>query len=165
MTKSLLRTDKEIAEIYKCHMIMVYRVCFAYMKNSADTEDAVQDTFYKLINSGMEFESEEHEKAWLIRVAMNVCKNSLRHWFRKREDFADYENLQSTENIEIDETFEVVMGLPEKYKTVVYLYYYEGYTTPEISDILGRPQSTIRNYLHEARGVLKEKIGGDFNEE
>lgn len=165
MTKSLLRTNKEIAEIYKRQMKTVYRVCFAYMKNPSDTEDAVQDTFYKMIKSGVAFESEEHEKAWLIRTATNVCKNSVKHWFRKRVDLSDYENLLSTENIEIDDTFEVVMSLPDKYKTVVYLYYYEGYKTPEISNILQKPQSTIRNYLHEARGVLKEKLGGDFNEE
>jgi RNA polymerase sigma factor (sigma-70 family) len=165
MTKSLLRTSKEIAEIYKRQMKTVYRVCFAYMKNPSDTEDAVQDTFYKMIKSGVAFESGEHEKAWLIRTATNVCKNSIKHWFRKRADLADYENLLSTGNIEIDDTFEVVMSLPDKYKTVVYLYYYEGYKTPEISNILQKPQSTIRNYLHEARGVLKEKLGGDFNEE
>jgi RNA polymerase sigma-70 factor (ECF subfamily) len=134
------------------------------MKNPSDTEDAVQNTFYKMIKSGVAFESEEHEKAWLIRTATNVCKNSVKHWFRKRVDLVDYENLLSTENIEIDDTFEVVMGLPDKYKTVVYLYYYEGYTTPDISIILQKPQSTIRNYLHEARGILKEKLGGDFNE-
>ncbi|TJX13475.1 RNA polymerase sigma factor [Tissierella creatinini] len=165
MTKSLLRTNKEIAEIYKRQMKTVYRVCFAYMKNPSDTEDAVQDTFYKMIKSGVAFESEEHEKAWLIRTATNVCKNSVKHWFRKRADLADYENLLSTGNIEIDDTFEVVMSLPDKYKTVVYLYYYEGYKTPEISNILQKPQSTIRNYLHEARGILREKLGGDFNEE
>lgn len=164
MAKSLLRTNKEIAEIYKRQMKTVYRVCFAFMKNPSDTEDAVQNTFYKMIKSGVAFESEEHEKAWLIRTATNVCKNSVKHWFRKRVDLVDYENLLSTENIEIDDTFEVVMGLPDKYKTVVYLYYYEGYTTPDISIILQKPQSTIRNYLHEARGILKEKLGGDFNE-
>ena len=164
MAKSLLRTNKEIAEIYKRQMKTVYRVCFAFMKNPSDTEDAVQNTFYKMIKSGVAFESEEHEKAWLIRTATNVCKNSVKHWFRKRVDLVDYENLLSTENIEIDDTFEVVMGLPDKYKTVVYLYYYEGYTTPDISIILQKPQSTIRNYLYEARGILKEKLGGDFNE-
>jgi RNA polymerase sigma-70 factor (ECF subfamily) len=164
MTKSLLRTDKEIAEIYTRHVKTVYRVCFAYMKNSADTEDAVSDTFYKMIKSGTVFESEEHEKAWLIRTATNVCKNSLRHWFRKSDDLASCENLQSAENIEIDDTLEAVMGLPDKYKTVLYLYYYEGYSTPEISRILEKPQSTIRNHLHEARGILKERIGGDFHE-
>lgn len=165
MAKSLLRTDKEIADIYQRQMKTVYRVCFAYMKNPADTEDAVQDTFYKMIKSSPAFESEEHEKAWLIRTAVNVCKNSVRHWFRKHDDLADYENLQGAENIEIDDTFEVVMDLPDKYKTMVYLYYYEGYTTPEISNILQKPQSTIRNCLSEARGVLREKLGGDFNEE
>lgn len=165
MAKSLLRTDKEIAEIYKRNMKTVYRVCFAYMKNPSDTEDAVQDTFYKLIKSGTIFENEEHEKAWLIRAATNACKNTLRYWFRRHQDLADYENLQGAGSIEIDDTFDVVMGSPDKYKAVIYLYYYEGYTTPEISNILGKPQSTIRNYLHEARGVLKEKLGGDFNEE
>lgn len=164
MIKSLLCTDKEIAEIYTRQMRTVYRVCFAYMKNSADTEDAVQDTFYKMMKSGATFESVEHEKAWLIRTAVNVCKNSVRHWFRKHEDLTDYENLQGVGNVEIDTTFEVVMGLPDKYKTVVYLYYYEGYTTPEISNILKKPQSTIRNYLHEARAVLKERLGDEFNE-
>lgn len=80
MSKSLLRTDKEIAEIYKRHSKTVYRICFAYMKNPTDTEDAVQDTFFQLIKSGPAFESEEHEKAWLIRTATNICKNVLRHW-------------------------------------------------------------------------------------
>ena len=164
MAKYLLRTDKEIADIYTRHVKTVYRVCFVFMKNPADTEDAVSETFYKMIKSGAVFESAEHEKAWLIRTASNVCKNSLRHWFRKRENLVDYENFQGTGNVEIDDTFEVVMGLLDKYKTVVYLYYYEGYTTPEISEILEKPQSTIRNHLHEARVLLREKLGGDLHE-
>lgn len=165
MAKPLLRTDKEIAEIYQRHIKTVHRVCFAYMKNQADTEDAVQDTFYRLIESGPAFESGEHEKAWLIRTATNLCKNILRHWWRKNDNLADHENLQGNGDFEIDDTFIVVMGLPDKYKTVVYLYYYEGYSSVEISNLLRKPQSTIRNYLHEARNVLREKLGGDFNEE
>jgi RNA polymerase sigma-70 factor (ECF subfamily) len=134
------------------------------MKNPADTEDVVQDTFFQLIKVGSTLESEEHEKAWLIRTASNLCKNVLRYWWRKHENLEDYENLQGNGNIEIDDTFSVVMELPDKYKTVIYLYYYEGYDSVEISKILGKPQSTIRNYLHEARGVLRKKIGGDFDE-
>jgi RNA polymerase sigma-70 factor (ECF subfamily) len=134
------------------------------MKNPADTEDAVQETFCKMMQSKTTFESEEHEKAWLIKTATNLCKNSVRHWFRRRADLADYDDFQDAA-IEIDDTFEVVMSLPNRYKTVVYLYYYEGYTTPEISTILRRPQSTIRNHLHEARGILKERLRGDFDEE
>jgi len=167
MAKSLLCTDKEIAEIYERHNKTVYRVCFAYMKNTADTEDVVQDTFYKMITSGVAFNDTEHEKAWLIRTAGNLCKNELRHWWRKRENVEDYENLQANNTIDIDDTFSVVMSLPDKYKTVIYLYYYEGYDSVEISKILKKPQSTIRNYLHEARNVLKGKLskGGNFDEE
>jgi len=165
MAKSLLRTDREITEIYERNKKTIYRVCFAYMKNTADTEDAVQDTFFRMIKTGTAFESEEHEKAWLIRTATNVCKNALRNWWRKRKNLDDYENLRGNGNIENDDVFSVVMGLPDKYKTVVYLYYYEGYNSVEISKILDKPQSTIRNHLHEARCVLREKLGGDFNEE
>ncbi len=164
MAKSLSRTDEEIAEIYSRQVKAVYRVCFAYMKNAADTEDAVSDTFVKMLRSGTSFESEEHERAWLIRTASNVCKDMLKHWWHKRENLEDYEQ-QGTGPMEIDETLQAVMALPEKYKTVVYLYYYEGYTSVEISKILLKPQSTIRNYLSEARNVLRERLGDDFNEE
>ena len=158
MTTSLLRTDKEIADIYQRHKDMVYRICFAYMKNSADTEDAVQDTFCNLIKAGKPFENPEHEKAWLIRAASNVCKNALRHWWRKRENLEDYENLQARDVFEIDETLQAVMKLPNKYKASVYLYYYEGYDSTEIAQILQKPQSTIRYYLLQARKTLKQHI-------
>lgn len=165
MAKPLLYTDGEIAAIYGRHNLTVYRVCFAYMKNTADTEDAVQDTFYRLMKSGKPFESEEHEKAWLIRTATNVCKNVLRSWWRKRKSLEDYESLRGNGNVNIDDVFGVVMDLPDKYKTVVYLYYYEDYDSVEIAKILEKPQSTIRNYLHEARGILRKRLGDDFNEE
>lgn len=165
MIKTLSRTDKEIAKIYARHIKTIYRVCFAYMKNSADTEDAVQDTFLKMIKYQVAFESEEHEKAWLIRTATNVCKDILKAWWRKRENIEDYTQLYGTNGIEVDDIFKVVMGLSDKYKTVIYLYYYEGYTSVEIAEILHKPQSTIRNYLHEARNILRKELGSDFNEE
>lgn len=165
MANSLLRTDKEIAEIYERHRLTIYRVCFAFMKNPADTEDAVQDTFIRLIRKGPSFENVGHEKAWLIRTAGNLCKNSLRHWWRKREDLTLHQGqLANDSNPEIDETLSAVLGLPDRYKTAVYLYYYEGYNSVEISRILGRPPSTVRNHLHEARALLKKKLGGDFDE-
>jgi len=158
----LLRTDKEIAEVYGRHKDTIYRICFAYMKNAGDTEDAVQDTFVKLIKSEVFFENVEHEKAWLIRVASNLCKNNLRHWWRKRENLEDYENLHIEDTSHKNEIFTAVIGLPNKYKTVVYLYYYEGYDSVEIAKILQKPQSTIRFYLSNARKILREKLGGDY---
>lgn len=164
MSDSLLRTDKEIAEIYSRHVKTVYRVCFAYMKDPADAEDAVQETFFKLIRSGPAFDGEEHEKAWLIRTASNVCKNVLRHWWRRRESIEDCPTLTGSDEPEIDDVFQAVMALPDKYKAVVYLHYYEGYSGAEIAGILKKPQSTIRNHLHEARAILKERLGDDFDE-
>lgn len=164
MSNFLLRTDEEVAEIYRRQCNTVYRVCFAYMKNTADTEDAVQETFFRLIKCGPSFENVEHEKAWLIRTATNICSNTLRYWWRKREDLEGHHDLPASENTVTDDVFRVVMSLPTKYKTVVYLYYYEGYSSVEIAKILRKPQSTIRNYLHEARSILKERLGDDFNE-
>jgi len=163
MANSLSRTGKDIAEIYDRHKDMVYRICYAYMKNSADTEDIIQEAFVRMIKAGVDFENAEHEKAWLIRTATNLCKNNLRHWWRKRENIEDHTNLQARE-FEINDTFKVVMTLPDKYKSVVYLYYYEGYDSVEISKILGKPQSTIRYFLSNARKILREKLGGDFDE-
>lgn len=165
MSNSLLRTDEEIAEIYERHKRTVYRVCFAYMKNTADTEDAVQDTFFRLIKAGPAFENTEHEKAWLIRTATNVCKNAVRHWWRKRENIEDLRDVLPAEETEPDRTIQTVLELPNRYKTAVYLYYYEGYTGAEIAKLLKKPQSTIRNYLHEARIMLRERLGEDFDEE
>ncbi len=165
MATSLLRTDKEIAAIYKRHKDTIYRICFAYMKNVMDTEDIIQNTFYNLIKAGVVFDGAEHEKAWLIRTATNLCKNALRYWWRRRESLEDYEHLHGHSPFEIDDTFNVVMNLPDKYKTVIYLYYYEGYDSVEISKILQKPQSTIRYYLSEARKVLRKKLGGDLNAE
>ena len=165
MSRSLARSDKEITDIYERHVNMVYRVCFSFMKNTADTEDRVQDTFIQLISSDMDFQSEEHEKAWLIVTASNLCKNHLRHWWQKRFNIDDYENVATTQPFEIDETLAVVMALPDKYKLTLYLYYYEGYTSTEIARLMEKPQSTIRNYLHRGRNILREKLGGEINEE
>ena len=165
MKKSLLRTDKEVNEIYDRHKKTLYRICFAYMKNHTDTEDAVQDTFFKLIESAPRFENEAHEKAWLIRTASNVCKNELKHWRRKVENIEDHFDIDGDDGIRTNDILDAVFDLPDKYKTVTYLYYYDGYTTPEIAEILKKPQSTIRNYLHEARVILKERLGDDFFEE
>ncbi len=165
MAKTLSRTDKEIADVYERHKNTLYRICYAYMNNPADTEDAVETAFYRLISTGPRFENEAHEKAWLIRTAVNICKNELKAWRRKTENLEDHYELCGSADVETDSVISAVLGLPEKYKTVVYLYYYEGYRTPEIAEILKKPKSTVRNYLHEARALLRERLGDDFLEE
>lgn len=164
MRTNSIYTSDEISDIYNRHIKMVYRVCYSYMKNAFDTENAVQDTFLKLISSKKKLESLEHEKAWLIRTASNICKNYLRHWFYKHDDIDAHSDFVYEEP-KFDEVFEIVMNLPDRYKTVIYLYYYEGYNSVDIAKMLRKPTSTIRNQLMQARKLCKERLGGDFDEE
>ena len=166
MARPLSRTDNEIAEIYKRHIKTVYGICYSFMKNRVDTDDAVSETFIKMIKAAPSFESQEHEKAWLIRTATNVCKNMLTHWQRRLENLEDYANrLQTESSFEPSGTLTAISRLPSKYKAVVYLFYYEGYTSAQCSKILRKPHSTIRYFLQEARESLKQTLGGEFNEE
>ena len=157
-----MRTNAEMTEIYKRNQAILYKICYLYMKNSHDAEDILTETFCKLIDKAPAFDSQEHEKAWLIRVATNLCKNQLRSWWRRHEDLEDYKELIGTEDQEdqYSELLNALMCLPDKYKTVVVLYYYEGYKSEEISGIIGKPASTIRNYLCEARIILRKYIEG-----
>ena len=159
---SLLRTDKEIVEIYNRHVDTVYRICYSYMKNKAETEDMVQETFIRLITSGQRFESARHEKAWLIVTASNLCKDSLKKWWRKCEDIDTCVHLSGEDMMGDNAVLSAILELPEDYKTAVYMYYYEGYSTADIAGYLRCPQATVRSRLSRARKALKKKLGGDF---
>ena len=158
-------SDQEITEIYHRQSHMLYRVLFSYLKNRADTEDALQETFFRLIRSGPVFENETHEKAWLFRVAVNVARKMLLNPWRKHEDIEDFFDIAGPAEEDMTDVFEAVLALPARLKAPVYLYYYEGLTGKEIAEMLKRPESTIRNQLKEARGKLKERLGDDFYEE
>ena len=132
-----------------------------FMKNVPDTEDMVQNTFIRLMKDNTQFKSEEHEKAWLIRTATNLCKDHFKHWWSKTVGIEHVAEVTVEDSFTIDETLEKVMELPSKYKIVVYLYYYEGYSTVEIAQILNKNQSTIRSYLHTGRKILKIEMEGD----
>jgi len=161
-------TADEITVIYNRNVDSIYRICYMYMKNKADTEDMTQNTFMKLVTHGIAFSSEEHEKAWLIRVAVNMCKNSLKSLWRKAVVFdeqADSAGINTYIIPEPDETLTKVMKLPAKLKTALYLHYYEGYATAEIARIMNKPDSTIRGYLHRGRKTLKQEIEADTEKE
>lgn len=162
---TLPRTDEEIEEIYSRNVDTVYRVCFSFMKNRSDTEDIVQETFLKLIGCSICFESPQHEQAWLIVTASNLCKNALRHWWRKSKDIDSCSGLSQDMDFESGHILKTIMELPTEYKTVVYMYYYEGYSTPEIAKLLKTPQSTIRSKLYRARMLLKKTLGGELYEQ
>ena len=157
-------TDNEMTEIYNRNVLSVYRLCFSYLKNVTDTEDIVQETFVKAFMRDKAFENERHEKGWLIMTAGNMCKDLLSHWWRKNRNLDNYETLQAKAGFDIDETFIEIMKLPPKYKTVIYMYYYEEYSTREISEILKKNKSTVCSMLKRGREILKERLG-ENNEE
>lgn len=137
----------------------VYRTAVAIMGNRADAEDIVQDAFIKVLEKRPEFESPEHEIAWLIRVTVNLCRSRLRSkWWKKTEPLLDSYPARSESEQQLMET---ILSLPAKYRIVLHLFYYEGYSTREIAEITEQKESTVRSLLTRAR----QKLGALLKEE
>ncbi|MEK5254047.1 sigma-70 family RNA polymerase sigma factor [Paenibacillus sp. FSL F4-0125] len=167
MKEPLPRTNEEITGIYQRHFETIYRVSYMFLKNVSDTEDAVQSVFMKLIQSAPAFANDEHEKAWLIVTAQNHCKNILKYWWkRKRSSLEQVSESSALLEQTSDETLESLLALPNKYKIVLYLFYYEGYSSKEIALLLGLKDSTLRSQLRNGRKRLRlNLIGGQCHED
>lgn len=156
-----MRSEQEANRAIELYADTVRRICMLHLKNLADTEDIFQTVFLKYLLSSKEFETPEHEKAWFIRVTVNACRDLLKSFFRSRtvsmEELLDQPALADGSS----EVLEAVLSLPARYKDVVYLHYYEGYTAPEIARILGKNVNTVYTLLTRSRQLLKEKLGGD----
>lgn len=156
-------TDAEFEAFYERHWKYVYKLCFTYMKSASDAEDCAEDVFVKVLTGEITFDDEIHERKWLTVAAINLCKDRLKGWKRKAVMPIDDEpELAAPEQEDRSDILEAVQSLPVKYKDVIWLYYYEGYQTDEIAEILGRPPSTIRNQMRDARKLLKDKLGGEY---
>ncbi|MBQ7385708.1 MAG: sigma-70 family RNA polymerase sigma factor [Ruminococcus sp.] len=143
----------------------VYRVSLNILKNPEDSKDVMQNVFLRYFKHQQEFKSEEHIKAWLIRVAVNESKRYLK--INSRNESVPLEEVANSlfaENKEEGVVFSEVMSLDEKYRTVILLYYYEGYDVKEIARILRRNAATVRTQLSRARELLKSKFKEDFYE-
>lgn len=152
-------TKAQIQAIYERHADTVYRVCLLYFKSrAADVEDAVQNTFIKLLHCEKAFANAEHEKAWLIVVASNVCRNMLKSAWKRKVSLNEHAVLRQTADEQYDDTVQCVMALPERYKASIYLHYYEGYKAREIAMMLGKREATVWGYLHKGRILLKEML-------
>lgn len=143
---------------------MIRRLCMIHLKNYADTEDIFQTVFLKYVLSSVVFENKEHEKAWFIRVTINACKDLLKSFFRSRITSLD-EILEQAADMQEEnkEVLEAVLSLPSKYRDVVYLHYYEGYTAPEIGRFLKKNVNTVYTLMTRSRHLLREKLGGDVD--
>ena len=155
------------------YLKMVYRISFHYFGNREDAEDVSQDVFVKLYGGNINPESEEELKAWLIRVTTNACHNYFRNPFRKRKteiDEKELENIIGTSSSEQEIVnrkviMDAVMSLPEHYRIIVYLFYYEEYSIGQISNILKIKETTIQTRLSRARGKLESVLADCFPEE
>lgn len=155
-----MRTQKEILDSYEKYYEMIWRICLMQFGNSHDAYDATQETFIRLMNSSKSFRSGEHEKAWLIRVAVNYCKDVMKSSHRKREVALDTGKPPEAGMVpdEYAEVYETMMGLPKEYRLILYLHFYEGYTLKEIAGMMKINPSTLRSRFAKAKELMREYI-------
>lgn len=158
-----MQKEVKMKEILDKYSDMVYRIALTRCRNKENAEDVFQDVFIKYSEKMPRFESTEHEKAWFIKVTINLTKNVLTsNWNNKTTELDEnivYDNKQD------NGVYSVVCKLPANYRTVIYLLYYEGYKVREISEMMKTNENTIKTWLSRAREILREKLKGGFENE
>ena len=149
---------EEIEGIYRRNFKLVYQICLVLMKCVPDAEDAAQTVFRRVMERNGIFRDPEHEKAWLIVTARNECRDQLKHWWRRCREDASALDALVWEEPEDGLVWDQVAALPDKHRLVLYLHYYQGYTTDEIAQMLGDNPSTVRSRLVQARKKLKLRL-------
>lgn len=158
-----MQNRKEIENVIEKYSDMVYRIALTRCGTIENAEDIYQDVFIKFSEKMPIFESEEHEKAWFIRITLNLSKNlKLSAWNKKVINLDESIEFETKEESDV---FSVVCELPTNYKTVIYLMYYEGYKVKEIAKIMRKQEGTIKTWLYRAREILKNKLEGGFENE
>ena len=149
-------TEEEIRDLVDLYGSLIFRISYCILCNRDDAEDAVQETLLKYMTKAPEFNSEEHRKAWLIKVAANTSKNMFK--LRVKRSAVDLEEVKSIGIFENDfETFETIMSLPKKHKIVLTLHYAEGYKCKEIAEIIGISEDAVKKRLQKGRELLKNE--------
>ena len=149
-------TDPSFEEAVERYGDTVFRLAYSYLKNRADAEDVMQETLLKLYLARKPFQSPEHRRHWVLRVAVNECKRLLRSPWRRRTDSLEaVPETAAWDTPAQSELFRQVMALPPKYRAAIYLHYYEGYAVREIAALMGANPSTVQTWLMRARGKLK----------
>ncbi len=157
------QSTQELVTLYQSSL---FAAAFNVCKNAQDAEDVVQDTFIQYYISNKEFDSEQHIRAWLIRVAINKAKNVNRTFWRQNKlSLEDYMESLTFETPEDEHLFETVMSLPEKYRIVIHLFYYEDYAVSEIADILKLSQSNIKVRLSRGREMLRKILKEEWDDD
>ena len=148
-------------EAYEEYKSLVYRLALARTGDRNDAEDVLQEVFYRYMRNKPDFENRDHGKAWFITVTINCTKSLFNSAYRKRQAPLT-EDLKS-EDMEMDTTLSVVLSLPQKYRTVIHLYYYEDYSIKEIADLLHCGDNTVKTRLARGREKLKNALGSEID--
>lgn len=158
-----MQKDTYLKQTIEEYADMVYRVALTRCKSIETAEDIFQEVFMRFSEKNPKFESKEHEKAWFIRVTINLTKNIKESAWNKKVVRLDENIVFNTK--EENDVYGVVCNLPQNYRTVIYLLYYEGYKVNEISKLMAKPEGTIKTWLFRAREILKQELEGGFGNE
>ena len=154
--------DALVEEALDRHGDSILRLAYSYLHNRSDAEEVLQDTLVRLFQNQPSFESRDHEKAWLLRVAANLSKNRLAYNKRRAAD-ALQDTLAAEEREDLSFVWEAVKALPPNYRDVIHLFYCEGYSTAQIAEILDRKETTVRSYLSRGRQKLRDILKEDYD--
>lgn len=154
--------DALVEEALDRHGDSILRLAYSYLHNRSDAEEVLQDTLIRLFQTRPSFESRDHEKAWLLRVAANLSKNRLAYNKRRAAD-ALQDTLAAEEREDLSFVWEAVKALPPNYRDVIHLFYCEGYSTAQIAEILDRKETTVRSALSRGRQKLRDILKEDYD--
>lgn len=169
MTELSLSAGENFEEVMRAYADMVYRLALSRTGNPTDADDILQEVFLRYIRAGKTYRDEEHRKAWLIRITIN-CAKSFRTtaWSRRRSSAEPDENTGAEDprirEIETkSEVYGAVLALPEKYRVVIHLFYYEDLSVASIAKAVGIGESAVKSRLSRARAMLREALGEEID--
>ena len=153
--REVIMEEQAFRQAVEDHRDVVFRIALTYLRDRADADDVAQDVFLKLLKNDVQFESWEHLRRWLIRVTINECKSLFRKPWRRVEDIENLAESLSTAQDETKAVLSDAMRLPERFRIPIVLYYYLGFSTSEIAELLHVPAATVRTRLARGRSKLK----------
>jgi len=151
-------TESQFETLMNRYMDMIYRLAFSHLKCRADADDVTQTVLVSLYRTDTAFESEAHIRHWIVRVTLNECRKIWRSPWSKQEDITEYANTISREEPQYEDLFLAIMRLERKYRILIVLHYYEGYSIAELADMLHLPVGTVGTRLARARNKLKTHL-------
>lgn len=157
-----MRNELEVENALNQYGDMIRRICFVHLQKQADVEDVFQNVFFKYAKNNQNFSSHDHEKAWFIRVTINECHSLKRRFFHSHVTLEeDLSKFGMEETPQHPEVLYALLKLPDHYRNVIYLKYFEGYAFTEIAELLNKNENTIATWHRRAKEQLKELLGGD----